>query len=87
MSEHVLITIGIILAILYRYRDTDTGALRLPSWIWKAISVFGIYMLLRNFQDVYAITSHEADQWWPLFKELIKQRAEDLRLLFKKFLL
>ena len=87
MSEHLLVTIGIILAVLYRYRDKDSGALRLPSWIWKAISLFGIFMLLRHFPDAYEITTHEADQWWPLLKELAKQRADDLRLLFKKFLL
>jgi len=81
--DMVVVVAGVILAILYRNRDKVTGAVRLPSWIWKGIGIFLILMLLRNVPDVVKFFTSEADQWWIIIYDNAVKWAAGLRHFFK----
>lgn len=80
--EIAVIIGGIVLGILYRNRDVQTGAVRLPAWVWNVIGVFLLIMVIRHSKDVIAFVFHEADIWWPKILSTAKDLSASLGKLF-----
>ncbi|MGC5327010.1 hypothetical protein [Brevibacillus sp. SYSU BS000544] len=82
-TDYFLLILGVVLMVLYRNRDVQTGSMRLPPWAWKAICAFLIFMALRNIKDVISFFTIESDQWFPIIKSTAHDLSEQLRHLFK----
>jgi hypothetical protein len=82
-QDYVILIAGIILVVIYRNRDMQTGAVRLPPWAWKLMGAFLLFTFLRHLQEVIHFTISESDKWWPLIKATAHDFSEQLRHLFQ----
>lgn len=84
-KDYVIMAIGIVVVVLYRNRDRQSGNLRLPAWGWNLVGIFLFYMFLRNANETLKFVNSESDQWWPIIKETAHELSEQLRKLFNLF--
>lgn len=73
-----VVIIGIVLWIMYK-----KGSGSLPSWLFKAIGIFLLIMLVRNMSAAYQFIFDESDNWWPLIKENAANFSKGLRELLQ----
>lgn len=64
---------------MYRSSGSNGEKKSMPSWLWKAIGVFLIIMLVRNLTDAYHFVFKESDSWWPIVKENAQNISKGLR--------
>ncbi|WP_088834397.1 hypothetical protein [Paenibacillus tyrfis] len=75
----VIIVVAVLLVWLYRNRDKATGEMKFPKWLWNAAGIFILYIIIRNFWEVFDFTTNEADAWWPIVKKNAHNMMEGLR--------
>ncbi|MBA9086504.1 hypothetical protein FHR92_002982 [Fontibacillus solani] len=80
-----VVIIGLVLLFLYK-RGSGESSVKMPSWIFTAVGIFLLIMLLRNLTDAYQLIFHESDAWWPLIKENARNLSEGLRELLRKMM-
>lgn len=73
-----VVIIGIVLWIMYK-----KGSGALPSWLFKAIGIFLLIMLVRNMSAAFHFVFDESDNWWPLVKENAAHFSKGLRDLLQ----
>jgi hypothetical protein len=72
----------LLLTVIYRQRDIQSGAVRLPQWLWTVIGGFLLLMVLRHANDTLHFVTTESDAWWPIVKSNAQDLTKGLRHLF-----
>lgn len=65
MNLTTIIVIGIAVWVFHHY----SGRWRIPTWVWKALLVFLVVMIIRNATSAWDLFKHQADEWWPIIQD------------------
>lgn len=69
----------IICIVLWISHKRGEGGFKIPSWLFKGIGIFLIFVLLQNIKDVYVFLTTESSSWWPLVQENAAKFSASLR--------
>lgn len=79
MNLGALIIIGAVVWVVHHF----SGQWSIPRWVWKALLVFFIVMVIRNATAAWDLLFHQADAWWPIVQENINKFFDGLRNFVK----
>lgn len=75
----LVVLVGIGLLVLHRFR----GQFVVPRWIFTAIGIFLIVMLVRNLHDASSFVMLQADEWYPFVKSAVSDLLTGILDFFK----